>query len=512
LGFYEFFMIDSICISPLIEPAHASVSRRVRRFLAAGLQYAIWMLVMVLCVARCCEAVEWSLLECLDVALSRSDKAMEFQEDLQLSTMDVAAAEHQFDTKLVPLASIGVTQGTGTQQLGLEMRRDMSTGTAVAYGVVGRSLNDDSGYVVENEASARAYVRLSQGLLRRWGSDYNLSELTSAELRLRAREITTQRLQQSLILSTVQQYYDLLLARQLRLKADLALKRSQDHLDAAKARQAVGLVSKVDVYRAELAMLNAESQIQQLDRRQQRAETAFRQFLRLPEEEAVGLQGGLLRMIPVIPDNWEKELLGSRLDWQAQRIAMQVAEVELAKANDDLQPDIDLNFTIEQMGEGDSASDAIELDETNWSLQLEMRSTFDQFNEKNVLMRKRIEQTRLRRATEAMKQRIVSETRAAFADLVLEDNNYQLNVRRLKQAEMAMELAETRYERGLSDNLDMLDAETALSEAENNLVSSLVAYNITATSLANSLGILDRRWIAESLKPAAPAPPAQDLK
>lgn len=458
------------------------------------------------------QAAELGLLECLEIAVSQSDKALELQEDLQLSKMDVAGAEHKFDTKIVPLASLGVTEGTGTQQLGLELRKEIATGTALSYGLAGQRLNDNSGYVVANAANAKAYIRVSQGLMRRWGSKYNLAELSAAELQLQERQITTRRSQQALMLSTVQQYYDLLLARQLRVKADLALTRSRDHLAAANSRQAVGLVSKVDVYRAELAMLNAESMIQQLDRRQQRAETAIRQLLQFPEDESVNLPGEVTRMIPVVPEEWESLLLQNRLDWQAHQVTIKVAEVELGKAKDDLLPDINLNFTIEQMGEGDSASDAVELDETNWSLQLEMRSSFDQFIEESTLLRKKIAYNRLRRTSTLLRQKIIGEARAAFADLVLEDKNYQLNVRRMEQAEMAMELAKTRYERGLSDNLDMLDAETAISDAESSLVSSLIAYNVAATNLANSLGILDRDWVEASLQRPGEIPGPEELK
>ncbi len=120
-------------------------------------------------------------MQAIDFVLTGSDKARDLADSLILSEMDVATAEHFFDTKLVPLTSIGFTKGTGSQQLGMEFRKETSVGTSVSYGVVGNRIDDSSGYEVANSTNASAYVRVSQGLFRRWGTQYNLTDLNSAE-------------------------------------------------------------------------------------------------------------------------------------------------------------------------------------------------------------------------------------------------------------------------------------------------------------------------------------------
>lgn len=444
-------------------------------------------------------AEDWNVLRSIDVALSQSDQAHEYEENILIGKMNVAAADHHFDTQLVPLTSLGFTQGTGTQQLGLEFRKQIPTGTAVSYGFIGNRLDDNSGYVVANSTSARAYVRVSQGLMRRWGEKYNLTDLNTAELRQKEMEIRTERARQTLILTTVQQYYDLVLARQLQGMSEKALQRSKEHLQSAQSRQAVGLVSKVDVYRAELAVLDAEAVVQSHLRQKQRAEEGFRELLRVADDENIAVPATVDQMSPLIPESWEEELLQTRLDWQAHRIEMQVNGLEVDKALIDMQPDLGLSLTLEQMGEGESAEDAIGLDQTNWSVQLQMLSTLDQFNEENALLRKKIERKRLRRAEQALRRKIMREAREAFQDLLMEDRNHQLNLKRLHQAAMAVDLAKTRYEKGLSNNLDVLDAETVYSDAEIHISRSLSAYNMAAVSLAHKLGILDREWVAISL-------------
>lgn len=443
-----------------------------------------------------------SLLQAIDFALTGSDKAFELKDNLTLSRMDIGVSEHAFDTKLVPLTSIGFTRGTGSQQLGLEMRKNTHTGTSISYGFVGNRIDDSTGYAVENSTNAQAYVKLSQGLFRRWGERYNLTDLTNSELRAKETEIWVERERQSLILSTVQKYYDLALQTRLLIQTEESLERSRAHLNSATSRQQVGLVSKVDVYRAELAMLDAEIALENQLRARQRAEDIYKELIRLETGDQVAVDQQILKMAPVIPEGWEKAVWKTRLDWQAYRVKMKVNNNDIYRAEKDLTPDIGVSATVEQRGEGDSVEDALELNETNWALQLELFSSLDTFNEENALRRIQMERGKLRRDEEALKRRIGRESRDAFLDLLSAEKKHLISGKRLKQAEMALDLAKTRYEKGLSNNLDLLDAETAYSEAELDIARALTSYNLAAVTFSYNLGVLDRKWIQMSLESA----------
>jgi outer membrane protein TolC len=465
-----------------------------------------WRIVQISAVFLCCAlppcqaAERTDLLQAIDLALSQSDTAYDLRDTLELSKMATAAAEHYFDTKLVPLTAIGLRQGTGSQQLGMEMRRETQTGTSLSYGLVGNRIDDSTGYVVENTTNTRAYVRLSQGLLRRWGSKYNLTDLNVAELRRKEQEILAERARQTLILTAVQRFYDVVLADQLMVKADKSLARSREHLNSATSRQSVGLVSKVDVYRAELAMLDAESVREGQIRQKERTADAFRELLRMGEDESVQADGTVTKMIPIVPESWEEELLSTRLDWQAHRVGVEIADLEIYKAKQNLSPDIGLSLTLEQRGDGNTVEDSLDMDQTNWSVQLQMLSPLDTFTEENALLRKKMEKAKLERTSAALQRKIRKEARSAFLDLVTEERNYQINLRKLHEAEMALDLAKTRYEKGLSENLEVLGAETAFSEAEINISRSLTACNIAAVTVAYNLGVLDRQWVQLALE------------
>ena len=127
-----------------------------------------------------------------------------------------------------------------------------------------------------------------------------------------------------------------------------------------------------------------------------------------------------------------------------------------------------------------------------------MLSSLDSFSEEATLARKKIERGKLHRTTEALRRKIKREAREGFLDLVSAEKSLQLNNKRLQQAEMALDLAQIRYEKGLSDNLEILDAEAAYSDAEMEISRALTAYNVAAVTLAHNLGVLDRQWVEMS--------------
>ena len=66
-----------------------------------------------------------------------------------------------------------------------------------------------------------------------------------------------------------------------------------------------------------------------------------------------------------------------------------------------------------------------------------------------------------------------------------------------------MELAELRYAKGMSSNLEVLDAETAFSRAQLDQSRSLVDYNLAVLRLGANLGLISKSWIASLFVPLA---------
>lgn len=446
------------------------------------------------------------LIQYVSLALRYSDSAANVQDDLFSSRLGVDLAKTEFNTRLVPLASFRFGTGTGSQQLGLEARRTNEFGTTFATGLAASKLTSNT-VSIQNSYNSRAFVRLSQGLFRAWGKTYNRFGLTLSELQRREQELRGRRERQDIMLNAVQRFYAAVLSEHLVRKSRQALERASRHLEAARARQSVGLVSKVDVYRAELARLTAEDALMNQIRADQRNREQLHELLATPNIDMLRLDEDIAHMTPVIPEDWEDNLLEYRSDWQAHLVDLDIANLSLHRAERDTLPDIVLEFVLEREGFANSFDDSLGLDDTDWSLQLQLRSSLQLYEEKAALERERLTRSRLLREGQTDKRKIYREARDAMEDLAAEQRRHRINLQRLEQARQAIELSEIRYRRGLSSNLDVLDAEAAFSTAEVNILRTQVDYNIAVVRLGHALGILDIPWIQASLVPV-PAPVA----
>lgn len=439
------------------------------------------------------------LVDYVQLALRQSDKAYDINDLYVLREMAVNLEEHQFEYKIVPLTNIGFAKNTGSQTLGMEVTQMLDMGTEVTFGFRGDRTDLGSGYTVENSNIAKAYINVSQSLFRKWGKKYTLAPLNIAMLQSEEQKMQNERSRQELILQTATEYYNLVLAKQLIEQSDKAFIRSQEHYVAATSRQSIGLVSKVDVYRAEIAALNAENSLQNKKMAFRRSQDSLSDVLGLSEATPPEIVEPIQLVTPIVPDDWEEALLANRLDWQSHTIRSKYAALNLFRARENLKPDLVLNLGVEQRGEGESIEEAIDLDQTNWSVQLQMQSSLDLFNEQTALARENMKIRKLQRQGSSLQRKIFREAREAFEDLKAQERMYAINLQRMRQAGHALDLTQIRYERGLSDNLDVLDAENEYSSAELDISRAMIAYNITAIKLAHSLGVLDVEWLQLSL-------------
>lgn len=440
------------------------------------------------------------LVDFVSRTLVRNDQALDIKDSLVTAQLNTSVENHKFTTQIVPLANIGAGTAAETLALGLEARRNTEFGTEFSLGVVSEKVSSDK-YVVENSHNTRAFMRVSQGLFRRWGHDYNRFGLTVAELEQQKADIVAHSTQQDLILSAVQTFYQVVLARHLLLKTEQALVRREEHLEAARSRQQVGLVSMADVYRAELALLDLETSLKNQQRAYSSSLEEIYEDLAIENTGMLELNEQVTRITPTIMNDWEQQVLSYRPDWRMHIIDRQITNLSLHRAERDLLPDVSLELSLEQQGLGNDFEESSQLDDTNWSVRLQLNSTFERFQEKTAVTREKLRVNRLLRQGRALKRRIYRETGQALEELKAEDRRHSVSRERFAQAEKGLELAKIRYNRGLSSNLEVLDSEIAYTNAELDILRTLMDYNVAAVQLAHAMGILDVEWIKGSLEP-----------
>jgi hypothetical protein len=133
----------------------------------------------------------------IELAVQLSDQVRDIDDDLVARQLDIDMAQLSFETRVTPLANFNVGAAADTRSVGLEARRRNEFGTEVGVGLESSQFASNT-FVVVNPYTTRAYLRVSQGLLRNWGRRYNRMGLTVAELQREKELLGAERRRQDL--------------------------------------------------------------------------------------------------------------------------------------------------------------------------------------------------------------------------------------------------------------------------------------------------------------------------
>ena len=75
----------------------------------------------------------------------------------------------------------------------------------------------------------------------------------------------------------------------------------------------------------------------------------------------------------------------------------------------------------------------------------------------------------------------------------------ELNQQIIQQSELAVDLASLRFQKGLSSNLELVEAETQYQQNQLALLDGQISYNLALVDLAQHLGILDIKWLEQAV-------------
>ena len=338
-------------------------------------------------------------------------------------------------------------------------------------------------------------LTLTQPLLRGLGPNAAFFDLRNSRRAKIAQERDFELQKQRLLIQVAEAYYSVLLQRTLLGVARQSLKRNQALQRASEARLEAGLVSKLDVFRAELLAAQArESEVAALSSLQTAIET-FRAQLGLGPSAPLEPEAGLL------PDDVgdETEPLetlvarasAQRLDLQEARDQVDDARRAASLARQDLLPQVDLSLSFARSGKSSTFSDAWSLADHRVSLSFSTSYPLETTGSRTRAALAGIDVEARRRRLRQGEQEIETQVRGAVRDLDHIRTSIELQRRTVEVAEQQYRLALLRYERGLASNFDVGEAEGNLVGARSALASLLKNYQVARLELLRATGSLD---------------------
>ena len=242
--------------------------------------------------------------------------------------------------------------------------------------------------------------------------------------------------------------------------------RAKELTEFSRARFAAGMVSKLDIYRAEqqeagavVALTDARDSLEDL-------RDSLRRTLDLPTELPVTLERVTELPRSELPLEEAIHGVASRRP-EAAEAADQVRDVEFAvRIGKSLElPAVQGVVGYQSIGTGSSAGDALRSRNPTF-----LWGFSTQYGLNSAVLRARRRQAEIdlgvrRRNLDVLLEDLVREVRHAYRRLAAAQKNHETAAQNERVAELQAEVARLRYQKGLSDNFNVVDAENLLNSA-----------------------------------------------
>ena len=442
-----------------------------------------------------------TLRDALREALDHNDRLVNQRDVVEQTDLGVRLANNNFRTKVTPniLGSFGQTDVTN-QTYRIDVTKRFLTGTEARIGV-GTStaqIPPDRDAAIQEDIrfyNADTTLTVSQPLLRGFGPAVAGRQIASAELR-RADAVRQRTMdEQQIGIEVAREYYRVVGQQALVGIARQSLDRSRRLLEASQAKLEAGLVSQLDVYRAQQLVAQGELQLSDALSAVEDALDDLRLTLGRDPDSGLGVSGDIPNApeTPMAVEDAVQTALTRRLDLQSAAAAIDESARTIAYTRNQLRPQFDASLALTRRETADSLPSSFGLDNfkfaTFFTIAMPVDRTPQIIDYQNAL----IDRDRRSRDLEMLRKRISADVKRSLRETARMTERLRVAEESVQISRQEVEVAQFRYDRGLSNNLDVVSAEGGLLQSESRRVGALADLALARLSLRGTLGILDVR-------------------
>ncbi|MGB9876151.1 MAG: TolC family protein [bacterium] len=309
----------------------------------------------------------------------------------------------------------------------------------------------------------------------------------AASLSIDQADIDYERTKEDVITSTKKAFLQALQAKKSIAIFETTLKAAEEHLRVAKANYEAGTVPQFDVLRAEVNLANIRQQLLSVQNAYEMAKSALLNTMGIDPTTPVELQEDVKppEVPPLSLEDCIKKAIQNRKEISALKLGLEIAEETLRLTKRENYPDLTIAFSYNWQHPTTSFSPR----EFTWNIVLSLSATpFD--SGLNRAKQKNLETTieTLKANLSQLEDGVKLEVKNAYTNLENAKAKLDVATKTLEQAREAYRLAEVRYQAGVSTQVELLDTQAALTQAEVNYVNALFDFHIAKISLDKAIG------------------------
>ncbi|UCG44087.1 MAG: TolC family protein [candidate division WOR-3 bacterium] len=328
----------------------------------------------------------------------------------------------------------------------------------------------------------------AEWVLFTWGKLVNAYRIAGLSLDMEKEGLRLARIQ--VRTQAVEGFYQAMLARRMAELMKDSYAQLERHVDQVKTLYEEGLAKRLDYARANVGLVNMESQVSALQNAAALAEAALRNTLDLEPGTALELTGDLEF------EDWDigledavESALENRPELLQLRDATRMADLGVRIARTANLPSLFAQFNYDYKNPvGFSPGWG-----TDWNLLVGAQMPlFTGGTNWNKLKQAKAQQRQAKVGLAMAEDGIRLEVEALHNTLTQEHSNIDYQSQNVSLAEDALEMAETGYQNGLVTNLEYLDTQLALTQSRVSYLSSLANHRIAGARLRQAMGIAEQ--------------------
>jgi outer membrane protein TolC len=310
------------------------------------------------------------------------------------------------------------------------------------------------------------------------------SQVDTAQFNLRAANSDAETTLQTVIINVEQGYFGLQQTQRLVKVSEEAITQFQQHLDLAKGRFKAGVAPKIDVTTAEVNLSNAQLNLITAKNNAQVARVTLNNAMGIKSSDGYRVDDPMViqnerRML----DEAVEQAMRLRPEMISQRAQEQAAETAIKTAQSDFLPTVSSSANYTYNG---SVSPLV----YNWSVAGTVNiPIFSGFLTKQQVAQARANLLKTKANGDVLQQNILLQVSQALLNLEAARERLRLTAVTVTQAKENLALVDGRYRAGLSNAVEVTDAQVTLVNAQVNDVVAMSSYQATKAQLDNAMGI-----------------------
>lgn len=319
--------------------------------------------------------------------------------------------------------------------------------------------------------------------------------IKAADLAMNANELGLELCKQQVKAATMSAYYQALQAKNQIKVAQDSVNTLTEHLKNVNAQYTVGTVAKSDVLGTQVQMANAEQNLINANNSYDVAIASLNNVMGLPTDTELNLTDSLDYNVYEIPlEECTAYARSNRPDVLMADYQVAIAEAGVQQAKAGYMPKVSAQASKSWAGEdpfGSEETDKRYAQNNNWTAGVVLSwDIWDNNVTQSKVNQSKAAVAKAEAAAENTRQSGDLEVRTAYLNLKAAEKSINTTQVAVDKAQEDYKIAQVRYAAGVGTNLDVMDAEEKLAQAQTNYYTALYNYNSSKAALDKAMGIM----------------------